>query len=179
MSGQMKITAKGIEVWYAWPGTPMVELSPGVVLPERFSVNTNFGDYPYAVDFEAVLEGDRFVCESLRCRRRPGEDPVTTEGLREIPVARLLRIAAERLLAGPDGKDKMRPAFPRVLEDGPTNDALLHVAGMYRLAQACGEPPTKAVEDRFNLARSTAGRWISMARRKGLLSPTTPGKAAG
>lgn len=52
---------------------------------------------------------------------------------------------------------------------GPTDDALRFVAASYSLAYALGEPPAKAVERDLDLATSTAGRWIKLAREKGLL----------
>jgi transposase len=50
---------------------------------------------------------------------------------------------------------------------------------VYQVAYATGESPTKAVMDRLGLPRSTAGRWIRMARKRGLLGPATPSKAGG
>ena len=55
-------------------------------------------------------------------------------------------------------------------------DALLHeVAETYR-ANLDGNP-TQAVARRFGKAHRTAGLYIARARAKGLLGPTTPGKA--
>jgi hypothetical protein len=44
----------------------------------------------------------------------------------------------------------------------------------YRDALAAGEPPTRAVSVRYGVARSTAGRWIAEARRRGELGKARP-----
>ncbi len=93
------------------------------------------------------------------------------------------KVDAERFAATVEA-DKVRgewtdPALGRTtFAEGPTDEALQAAATVYRLAHACGEPPTKAVEDRFGLTRSTAGRYVAKARERGLLKQTTPGKAA-
>jgi hypothetical protein len=57
--------------------------------------------------------------------------------------------------------------------------ALEWVAVVYKLAHATKANPTKAVTEALGLPRSTAARWVMTARRKGLLGPTTEGKARG
>jgi hypothetical protein len=64
--------------------------------------------------------------------------------------------------------------FERFAAEGPTDDALEHVALIYRLAYAVREQPTKAVEEAFGLARSTAERWVSTARDLGLIETPDP-----
>lgn len=183
MEMEWKSRRSGVEVTYDMAAVEHLELGEGIVLPNRFHAKLNPAELPYHLDLEIVFDGDRFVCESMLCRRRPGEGSITTEGLREIPVTWLIRISAEMLLyrgrGGAAATQQVLPAFDAEFPDGPTDDALQQVAGVYRLAYVCGEPPTKTVEQRFKLARSTAGRWISMARKKGYLRETTPGKAAG
>jgi hypothetical protein len=45
---------------------------------------------------------------------------------------------------------------------------------MYRLSYACGVAPTKSVAELFEMPRSTAGRWIATARKKGYLGKASP-----
>lgn len=49
------------------------------------------------------------------------------------------------------------------------------VAEVYQAAAGCA--PTRAVQERFGVSRSTAIRLVMTARRVGLLPSTTPGKA--
>ena len=62
---------------------------------------------------------------------------------------------------------------------GPSEEDLRIIAMVYQVAYATGTPPTKAVMLRAGVPRSTAGRWIRMARERGLLGPATPRKAGG
>lgn len=63
---------------------------------------------------------------------------------------------------------------------GPLRDVELRdVAAVYRTAHAAGDPPTKAVAARFGVARSTAGRWIAEARRRGHLGEAPRPRMAG
>jgi hypothetical protein len=58
---------------------------------------------------------------------------------------------------------------------GPLREVdLQEIASVYRAAFAARDAPTKAVAVRFGVARSTAGRWISEARTRGILGPTQP-----
>jgi len=50
------------------------------------------------------------------------------------------------------------------------------VASVYRSANEEGLPPTQAVAQHFKTSHSTAARWVGMARKRGLLPPTEPGK---
>jgi hypothetical protein len=52
---------------------------------------------------------------------------------------------------------------------GPLDDSLRKVAMVYRAALATQSPPTKAVQDVFDLAARTAGSWIAKAKAKGYI----------
>jgi Family of unknown function (DUF6214) len=148
---------------------------------------------PYSLDLHVVYDGGRFVVDQLTVTRRPGGPPITTEGLREIPIAAMVRTGIENGLmrVGPreyDGRTsswKLTKAEPIALSEraqaggGPSDDDLRAVADVYHIAYAVGEPPTKTVMERLGLSRSTASRWIALARKRGLLGPATPRKAGG
>lgn len=51
------------------------------------------------------------------------------------------------------------------------------VARVYSHASDRGVAPRKAVAETMHVSQPTASRWIGEARRRGLLPPTTPGKA--
>lgn len=150
----------------------------GFALPKRFGQAFTARRLPYRVEIDVVLEGDRFVCETLKAERKKGGPPVTSEGVRRIPVQDLIRTAAlqfiHRVKENPRAKGEViiSPgigSFKRLALAGPTDEALEHVALVYRLAYACNEAPTKAVIEAFGLSQSTGERWVSKAREKGLL----------
>lgn len=57
-----------------------------------------------------------------------------------------------------------------------TDDHLRAVVVVYKVAAESGLGPTLAVADHFDTSHSTAARWVGMARKRGLLPPTEPGK---
>jgi hypothetical protein len=54
-----------------------------------------------------------------------------------------------------------------------------YVARIYRMAAVAGWDSTKAVQDALGVAESTAAQKVVLARKLGLLPPTTSGKARG
>jgi hypothetical protein len=174
------------------------KIAPG--LAAHSPINVQIEDCNgYDLELDVVVEvpsGDRtgrFVCESLQVKQRNGGPPVTSEGIRGIPVATLTKAAGARHIletqvsgSGDTRLTKISPLTftPEQLEqlrqDGPVDTTLQRVSVLYRLALVMGEPPTRAVERTFNLPRSTAGRWVSLARDRGFLSRAeAPGKAGG
>ena len=175
-----------------------ISLGPGLGAPREFTFRVE-EERRYSLEADVAYEqpvGGRmghFVCNRLTIQRREDGPPITTEGLREIPVAAFLRLAVEGNLRriGPteyDGRTsswKLTPTGPIRLSEraragaGPSEQDLRAVADVYLLAHVTGGAPTKTVMDRFGLPRSTASRWIKMAREQGLLGPATPRKAGG
>jgi hypothetical protein len=163
--------------------TDLVPFGKGFALPKRFSEPFETKELPYRLEIEVVLEGDRFICQSLRAERKKGGDPVTSQGLRKLPIQDLIRGASlgvlHRVKRNPEGNAWVlqplnRVSFRRFAKKGPTMEALEHVALVYRLAYAANESPTKAVQEAFGLARSTAERWVSKARDAGLIEIDDP-----
>lgn len=100
----------------------------------------------------------------------PGPE-ITGGRLRAVPVAAVLRevvTAALRQHAPPH-----RPAMDRPA-GGPTDETLRWVASVYQLAVLLGDAPTQAVAEQLDIPRSTAGRWVTRARDRGLLDVTDP-----
>jgi hypothetical protein len=58
-----------------------------------------------------------------------------------------------------------------------TDENLRNVADLYRAATRRGDPPTQTVASAMSVARPTAARWVSAARKRGLLGPAIPGRA--
>jgi hypothetical protein len=150
-------------------------LNPGMAAPLEFTYRVEL-ERLYSLDFEAVYEQGRYVVNQLTIRRREDGPPVTTEGIREIPVHALLRVTLERYLATLEPLELSERARAG---GGPSEQDLRAVAIVYQVAYATGAAPTRTVMERLSLPRSTAGRWIRMARERGLLGPATPRKAGG
>lgn len=163
-----------------WPGG-MSDLGERFVLPERRLVR--FEDETLIVEVEVVVEKTRPVCESVTVRRQPGQSGVTQHDVRRLPVDRLFELAAveqaQVRVPSPPGTVTLEPASDEEQEElreylfrrrrTMTDELLGEVADVYRTAHQAGEPPTEAVREHFKIARSTAGRWVQEARKRGLL----------
>jgi hypothetical protein len=169
--------------------TQFLSLGPGLAAPTAFKYRVERTDL-YNLEADIVFEEGRFVIDRLTIQRREDGPLITTEGLRQIAVAALLHVAVEGnvMHASPTGEagDKVL-TWPWLLMlseraqagGGPSEEDLFAVATVYQVAYATGAPPTRTVMQRFGLPRSTASRWIALARERGLLGPATPRKAGG
>lgn len=117
----------------------------------------------------------RLGCTEITVHASPGET-VSGTNLRTIPIATIVRIAATTLVQqtveSGEGYVMVTPYQPPPKIDvraGATDEALRFVAASYSLAYALGEPPAKAVERDLGIAKSTATKWISLARERGFL----------
>ncbi len=172
-----------------------VKIAPGIAAmsPSKWIVEDVSG---FDVEIEIVAlpatrnSAGRFVCESLKVTQRAGGAPVTSEAIRGVPVARLIRfIAAQSCLSidnssgtsiGLSDRRLTKATAEKLRSSGPTDEALEWVARAYRTALVLGESPTKSIESAVGLSRSTAGRWVSLAREKGFLGASEgPGRAGG
>lgn len=164
-----------------------VELAPGVRGPARLDPTTFTPDpddgFPYRVALTVVYEDGRYVVERMACSQLDGGPPVDSAGLRQVPIAKLVTHTVVPFVwqGEPAARGSKWTPFAGASSDdaadGPTEDALRKLAVVYAVAYACGQPPAKRATEVFGLARSTAGRWITMARERGFLGPTTPGRA--
>ena len=124
---------------------------------------------------------------------------ITGTGLRKIHLPPLVRLAILAALhRPPPRRGRPRPrdpeADPPALEEWAElyahetvaarrsrprldDDHFRDVAGIYRSALGDGLDPVAQVKAAFSVARSTAGRWVVEARKRGHLGPTTRGKA--
>ena len=162
----------------------VAEIGKGFGIPKRFELEYDGPDVPYKVEMIVTWVAGRLLCASLTCTPKSDGEEVTGEGLRTIPVAGLIRAGVQGYLfrvTKVGRTTRMAPAILPSLEvsEGPTDEALEWVAIVYRLAHATKFNPTKAVTEALRLPRSTAARWVMSARTKGLLGPTTEGKAGG
>jgi hypothetical protein len=140
----------------------------GVLAPNRLIISAEGPDLPYDIELEAVLEAGRMVIRSVGATSRDREE-ITSEGLRRLPLARILRSALMNYLGTFSvlmGRD-----LPALGRSGPNPEVLEVVAAAYRIAYLLRDPPTAMVATLFNLPRSTAARWVQRARREGFLGP--------
>ncbi|NVM97673.1 hypothetical protein [Arthrobacter sp. SDTb3-6] len=149
------------------------ELFPGFDLWNE--VTHRLVDY-HGYDLEAVvrLVNERYEISTLTVRQRPGGDAITGIGLRGIKPAAIVRntmIANAGLVLWPRfAFGLLTPAEAAAAKAaGPTMESLQAVARIYRSADAVQEPPTKAVQNIFELPARTAGAWIAKAKAEGLI----------
>jgi len=164
--------------------------SEGLHLPPRYAFEVDDDVCPFLVEIHvAVVEGQP-RCAELRCRPRPGGPPVSSEGLRRLPLGRYLRESAslyavraqfdeqgEIVFLQDTGTGDEEP-LARAAKQRPrrqmTDDLLRDVARVYTEAES---KPTQAVMRRFGLSRPTAGRWVMVARERDFL-PAAPDRRA-
>ena len=158
----------------------------GFALPRR--IDATCTGLPYLVRLEIVLSKQKKLeVEKMTAEKLPRGPSVTSEGIRKLPVAQMVRDAALKRLLQVDGQGKRSarlspaqlPPAEVVAEGGTSDNALEWIALVYRLAHACGMGPTKAVMDAFDLSRATAGRRVDAARNAGYLGPATERRAGG
>lgn len=166
--------------WHEMRG--QIEVAPGIHIWK--SAKTTLTGYKgYDVDAEVSMsDKGRLEVESLTVRRTTGGPPVTGEALRQITVQSIIRDSVKTSIqfsrgfgAGTevsawgmlDADDVLR-----LKKAGPTPETLEWVGRVYRVSELVNDPPTKAVEEVFQISRSTAGSWIGRARAAGHIPPT-------
>ena len=155
------------------PDDGLVDIGDGLKIPARITVRA---EAPGVEMVTLVAEYDRksgrYVARSIQVDPIAGNE-VTGEMLRSIPVATILRggvrsaIRSAMLLSGDIPPENIR-------KKGPTEEALRWVARIYRWALLEGDAPTQAVAYELDIPRSTAGRWVTRARDRGLLTVVDP-----
>jgi hypothetical protein len=151
----------------------------GLRVPERFTATDDPPDLPYSIEMEIALDGEHLVCEAMTCRRRDDGEPVTGEGVRQVPVARFLSYAASGVVRIAETGETVGTRPPPDPAGGPTDEALTYVSRLYAFAVLCGLAPTKVVADNIGLPKSTAGYWVSQARKRGFLTVAAPRRPKG
>ena len=164
--------------------TGKVEIVPGVKGPKRvvFEQVLTTGEI-IQVDIRFDQDQRRYILHEIRVRGGEGFD---SESLRYAPVAKwvpsyfLHEEGPIRELPNPDGREPWGLKPPTDVAEAPTSRALKWTAHLYRFGFAIRSNPTKTVEERLGLPRSTVGRWIAKARQAGYLGPSEGvGKAGG
>jgi hypothetical protein len=157
------------------------------VAPEVRAVGDESIEYQVVVFARCDDIAKGYEIESVHITRDDDGPPVTSEGIRKIPLQRILHdhlTSTTDYLAviSPSARDEMVdvvrdgrtypvPRRARELGQGrPTDEALGWVALVYKIAQLRADPPTKSVADAFELAPRTASHWVKLARERGFLT---------
>lgn len=158
-----------------------------VVALRTFTARVSGDEFQTPIELDYELSGDRFVWTAIRGQA------LDAAMVRRISAPRiseaLLGDALERFLF-PVNRKKGTTWSVQLLQkadadpatftaEGPLPDVLKVVALIYRLAYLTGQHPTRAVQRRLQLPRSTAGRWIAQARERSLLRESRGERKAG
>jgi hypothetical protein len=146
----------------------------GFPVPTRIDMEFEGVSFPLDGSMTAVLTGGHYVVETMSVRRQAGGPEISTDLLRRVPVSTLVRTAimATAIEQGSWFHSADPEDLQRELAKGPTEENLRRIARVYRIAYLSGEAPTAAVATACALPRSTAGRWVRLARQRGFLGPT-------
>lgn len=153
-----------------------VDIGGGLTIPAEITATAE-DISGYAVQITAGYDADsgRYVTRRLMVQANDGE--VTSEGIRAIPVASVLRLTVTGVVGPMLFREVGQPA--PVGKAGPTEETLRAVARIYRLAVLLGGPATQQVAISLGVPRSTAGRWVTRARDRGYLTVTDRRTARG
>jgi hypothetical protein len=174
----------------------LVPFGRDMLLPREYQVRFEGADLPYIVTLEIRLEDTGPACNAMRCERASDGPPVTTAGIRRIPVSRLVSESPQVAAWVPmrDAEGGVVGEEVAAVRDFPAiaaaqrevestrrrwamnDDHLRAVARVYREAKKRPGPtgvpaPTAAVKEHFNVSRPTAGRWVMASRDRGFLPP--------
>jgi len=137
---------------------------------------------PYDATLTIEFQEWRYVCTSMTLKQRKGGPPVTSQGLRAIPMASLIR----PIVQGKVWLLHEESPSPGVITREPGSSADLpnakrrrrrpgedvHAAAVvYAVAAITGQPPTKAVADELGIPLGTARRLVAQALASGYLLP--------
>ena len=144
----------------------VVDFGDGNVAPYsgRFTASEGL-PFPVVVHYRWSEPARQFIIHKVVCE---SDDGVTGEGLRAVPLDRLLTnhlvVTSARRAA-------------RISHESHKDQELVEVATIYTAAFARRRPPVMAVAEALGVSRSTANKRVIAARKAGLLPPTTQGKA--
>jgi hypothetical protein len=183
----------------SFPPSPANLKRPGLVLfADRWRVEAERqGEPRVAVYLDVVVEDGRLCCERVelvRVQRAPG---LSSANLRDIPVARLMRYSAFRLIMDVVSEDQgsvsieptarpLREAVaelrdvlgPRKPSGRPRGGSLSRIVALYQREIAHGNrAPRKVIAEETGYSVEYIGKRLSVARNRGLLGPARRGKA--
>lgn len=161
----------------------VVQLDDGSLVPRHFEATLDDDERGYRVAVSVEMDGRDPTCVGLHVEHLDGS-PLRGEDLRNLPLRSWLTSATASTAfvpaesdspvwitaAGTDAAEQVREALPR-RRTRITPERLREVTDVYRANVDTGAP-TLAVAEHFDVSRSTAGKWVRMARERGPLGPT-------
>jgi hypothetical protein len=179
-------TVRSTGAWLLYGG----RIRANVPATATFTPSANDTDpLDFIVEMELDIVAGRLACTRLAAHQMDEGQPITSEGLRRVPVAEYVATAAaygteillERIPES-DGSHRLAQFAPPprdFLAAGMSDQALEQVARIYAWAQATGRKATGILLNDYGMPRPTATRWIQTARRRGILSDDHRRIAAG
>jgi hypothetical protein len=159
-------------------GGAFTALVPNVLTVEPEPDDPDPLDYVVRLDVD-VVDG-KLVCTTCAVESLPGGGPVTAEVLRRVPIGRYLREGAARTnlvrvptpIHGTDLTSNTPVELPPTdyAVGGMTDEVLHQTAKIFQWSSAIGDAPLGVLEREYGIPRAKASRWISTARRRGLLA---------
>jgi hypothetical protein len=156
----------------------------GLLCPTPIEEVEIIGDpsIPYDATLTIEFQDTRYVCTSMTLKQRKGGPPVTSQGLRSIPMASLIRPVVQGkvllmheespspgvITREPGSAADLPDAKRRRRRPGEDVDA---AAVVYAVAAITGQPPTKAVSDELGIPLGTARRLVAQALEAGYQLP--------
>ena len=156
----------------------------GLTVPSRIEDVEIVDDpsIPYDATLTIEFQESRYVCTSMTLKQRKGGPPVTSQGLRTIPVASLIRPIVQGkvwllheespspgvIIREPGSAADLPNAKRRRRQPGEDVHA---AAVVYAVAAITGQPPTKAVSDELGIPLGTARRLVAQALAAGYRLP--------
>jgi hypothetical protein len=146
--------------------------------PTCMQVRSLPGPWQYHVDVASIggVLGIVHLCVKQQNFIPSGlETPITSKGLRTVPLRRFLQGAREALQRqqGEFATHPVETTPPPGSRRWPA-EHYLEVAREYWRAEATGQPPRQAIATRWNVAKVTASRWLHRARELGYVDPYEP-----
>lgn len=157
--------------WIAFGGRWAVDLPVDV----SFSYGAYERRWSYELSFDLDPEAGKPICTSLTASQIEGCAPVETDSLR-VPVSHWLQIGdplIHRLGVDDEGNSAVTPWDRPHTDDfsrAPDDDLLDRFCDVWTYYHLRGKAPGKHIQMLYNVTPPTTTRWITTARRKGILS---------
>ncbi|GAB3718784.1 hypothetical protein [Nocardiopsis nanhaiensis] len=148
---------------------PIIDLGNNLRVPTSVNIQgSEVNGYDVTMRADYSSSSGRYECRALTVTAPQGVE-ITGEALRSVPVQAVLNMGVASALQGFTTLNM--GAIPGdITEGGPTTRALEWVAYLYKVALIFGESPVQAVAHSLELPKSTANRWITRARDRGILN---------
>ncbi|WP_338856643.1 hypothetical protein WDY80_02350 [Gordonia hongkongensis] len=159
------------------PRDQIWEMYGGRILAKLGRVNLTRDGYVYTI--QPTMHDGKLACEKLTIERETLEgQPVSSDAIRAAKVPQWLGAVVDSLIyepAGPDwsGGERWVARHTRppqgFADDGPTDEALELLAQHYAWLMVQGRKPSGEFLRDYGMPRSTSSKWISLARKRGIL----------